>query len=154
MKTGLKPKKFFVVGGKGLSKVSKLNAFDMALKKAGISQCNLVPVSSILPRDIEEISPVQIEAGEITFVIMARQDGEGGEEISAGLAWARTNDFGLVVEGHGSSSEDLKVQLKNKVMEMADIRNLKIKSLNYRIEKLKIPLEYYGSVIVALVLAL
>ena len=101
MKTGLKPKKFFVVGGKGLSKVSKLNAFDMALKEAGISQCNLVPVSSILPRDIEEISPVQIEAGEITFVIMARQDGEGGEEISAGLAWARTNDFGLVVEGHG-----------------------------------------------------
>jgi len=39
-------------------------------------------------------------------------------------------------------------------MEMADIRNLKIKSLNYRIEELKIPLGYYGSVIVALVLML
>ncbi|RLE62002.1 MAG: hypothetical protein DRJ38_10435, partial [Thermoprotei archaeon] len=39
---GLKPRKFFVVKGSGLSKTSKLNAFDAALKRAGISHCNLV----------------------------------------------------------------------------------------------------------------
>ena len=49
------PKYFFVTGGTALSPVSTLNAFDEALMKAGIAQCNLVPVSSILPADAVEV---------------------------------------------------------------------------------------------------
>lgn len=151
---GLKPRKFFVVKGSGLSKTSKLNAFDAALKRAGISHCNLVPVSSILPRDVEEIEAIDIEPGTIIFVIMARQDGEGGERISAGLAWAKTEDYGLVVEGHDNTGVDLKVQLREKVREMAEIRKLSIKQVKYYVEELKIPPGLYGSCIVALVLLL
>jgi len=151
---GLKPKKFFVVKGSGLSKTSKLNAFDAALKRAGIAHCNLVPVSSILPRDIEETQPVDIEPGTIIFVIIARQDGESGEKISAGLAWAKTEDYGLVVEGHDNRGVDLRNQLRDKVREMAEIRKLSIKQVKYYVEELEIPPGLYGSCIVALVLLL
>ncbi len=151
---GLKPRKFFVVKGSGLSKTSKLNAFDAALKRAGIAHCNLVPVSSILPRDIEEIEAMEIEPGTIIFVIMARQDGEGGERISAGLAWAKTEDYGLVVEGHDNTGLDMKAQLREKIREMAEIRKLTIKQVKYYIEELEIPPGLFGSTIVALVLVL
>ena len=36
------PKEFFVASAKAVSPVSQLNAFDLALKNAGISQCNIV----------------------------------------------------------------------------------------------------------------
>jgi pyruvoyl-dependent arginine decarboxylase (PvlArgDC) len=34
--------------GKAITQVSELNAVDLALKNAGIAQCNLVSVSSVL----------------------------------------------------------------------------------------------------------
>jgi len=46
------PKEFFVTSAKATSPVSELNAFDLALKNAGIAQCNIVPVSSILPENM------------------------------------------------------------------------------------------------------
>ncbi|HDM88656.1 MAG TPA: pyruvoyl-dependent arginine decarboxylase, partial [Candidatus Bathyarchaeota archaeon] len=36
------PKEFFVTGGKAIGRLSELNAFDNALKDAGIANCNLV----------------------------------------------------------------------------------------------------------------
>jgi len=44
------PKEFFVTSGKAFSATSELNAFDQALKNAGIAHCNLVQVTSILPK--------------------------------------------------------------------------------------------------------
>jgi len=75
------PKKFFITTGVATSSVSPLNAFDAALVKAGIAQCNLVNVSSILPPDAELVESVPITPGTITFTVMARMDGAPGETI-------------------------------------------------------------------------
>jgi arginine decarboxylase len=61
------PKRFFITSGRALSAVSKLNAFDQALMNAGIAHCNLVPVSSIIPKGSVKIDYYNIEAGAITF---------------------------------------------------------------------------------------
>ena len=66
------PQKFFVTSGSGEDNNSELNAFDRALLRGKITQCNLVSVSSILPPDAEEIEPVYITPGTITFSVLAR----------------------------------------------------------------------------------
>ncbi len=81
------PKEFFVTCGKAVSKVSPLNAFDLALVKAGIAQCNLVNVSSILPPGCKETKRKKIPIGSITYAVLARMDGNEGETIGAGVAW-------------------------------------------------------------------
>jgi arginine decarboxylase len=70
------PKEFFITSGKATSQVSELNAFDLALKKAGIAQCNLVSVSSILPLGCKERKRRKITAGAITYAVIARMDGD------------------------------------------------------------------------------
>ena len=54
------PQRFFVTSGKAFSPISELNALDLALKNAGISQCNLVPVTSILPHGCVETEFIDI----------------------------------------------------------------------------------------------
>ena len=148
------PKEFFVTNGKAFSNVSKLNAFDQALENAGISQCNLVPVSSILPPKCKEIKLKKMPVGSITHVVMARMDGEGETTIGAGVAWAweKNKKYGLVAEAYGCMDQKaLEEALEIKVKEMAIIRKIEIGEINYRIEVLKIPGGKYGCAVAALV---
>ena len=148
------PKEFFVTSGKATSLVSELNAFDLALKDAGIAQCNIVTVSSILPPKCRMIEPKELPSGMITYMVFARMDGVGGAKISAGLAWAweKNGRYGLVAEAHGNmDKEDLRETLKLKMKEMAKIREIEINGINYKIELLQIPKDHYGCVIAALV---
>lgn len=148
------PKRFFVTTGKGLSRVSKLNAFDRALIDAGIGNCNLVPVSSILPSGAEECELCDIPAGSIIFVVMARMDGSEGETLGAGIAWAWEEEgrLGVVVEAHDNMDhEKLKTTLNNRLNEMAVMRGIKLKNVKYRVESLSVPKGFYGSVIATLV---
>ncbi len=150
----LTPKKFFVTAGRGLSKVSKLNAFDRALIDAGIGNCNLVPVSSILPGGAEECGLCDIPAGSIVFVVMAKMDGSEGETLGAGIAWAweENGRFGIVVEAHDNMDhERLKTALNDRLNEMAVMRGIKLKNVKYRVESLNVPKGFYGSVVAALV---
>ncbi|MBS7611347.1 pyruvoyl-dependent arginine decarboxylase [Candidatus Bathyarchaeota archaeon] len=152
--SALIPRKFFVTAGRGLSKVSKLNAFDRALIDAGIGNCNLVPVSSILPSGAEECEVRDISAGSIVFVVMARMDGSEGEKLGAGIAWAWEDggSFGVVVEAHDNMDhEKLKTTLNDRLNEMAVMRNIRLKNVKYRIESLSVPKGFYGSVVAALV---
>jgi len=148
------PKEFFVTSGKAVSPVSELNAFDLALKKAGIAQCNLVCVSSILPRECKEINKQNIEAGSITYSVLARMDGDEGTTIGAGIAWAwaKSKKYGLVAEAHGyMDKKALEETLEWKIKEMAKIRGIKIGQIQMRIEDLRVPMDNYGCVISALV---
>lgn len=153
------PKKFFIVAGSATSAVSPLNAFDAALTKAGIGQCNLVNVSSILPPDAEEIRNSIIMPGTITFAVMARMDGDPGETIGAGIGWisglsGKKERYGLVAEAHGyKDKEAIEKELKSKLGEMAKIRDLKIEKMDTRAEFIEVPKGRYGTVIVALVYA-
>ena len=148
------PKEFFVTSGKAVSPVSELNAFDLALKKAGIAQCNLVSVSSILPKDCLEIRKHNISAGSITYSVLARMDGSEGTNIGAGIAWAwaKSKKYGLVAEAHGyMDRRALQETLEWKIKEMAKIRGIQIDNIQTRIEVLRVPMDNYGCVISALV---
>ena len=76
-------KSFFLTSGVATSSTSPLNAFDAAVAKARISQCNLVNVSSIPPRDAFQIQNAAITLGAVTFTVMARMEGDSGETIGA-----------------------------------------------------------------------
>ncbi len=150
------PKKFFITTGVATSSVSPLNAFDAALVKAGIAQCNLVNVSSILPPDAELVESVPITPGTITFTVMARMDGAPGETIGAGIgwAWAKSEEekYGFVAEAHGyKDKEAINRELKWKLHEMAEIRKMKLEKIEARSESMEVPKGKYGCVIVALV---
>jgi len=148
------PKQFFVTSGKATSPVSELNAFDLALKKAGIAQCNLVSVSSILPLGCNERRLKKIIAGSITYAVLARMDGDEGTTIGAGIAWAweKNKKYGLVAEAHGYMDlKALRETLEWKIKEMAKIREIEIDTVNYRTEVLRVPMDNYGCVISSLV---
>jgi arginine decarboxylase len=148
------PKEFFITSGKAESPVSELNAFDLALKKAGIAQCNLVAVSSILPKSCVEINRHDIPAGCITYSVLARMDGEEGTAIGAGIAWAwaKSKKYGLVAEAHGyMDKKALEETLDWKIKEMAKIRGIKIGPIQMKLESLRVPMDNYGCVISALV---
>ncbi len=88
---------------------NKLQSFELALRKAGIEQCNLVRVSSILPPGCKIISPKagceQLVPGQITFVVLAESaTNEPGRMICAGLGLAQPADeknYGYISEHHG-----------------------------------------------------
>lgn len=151
------PKRFFVTSGKAVSSISNLNAFDTALWRAGIAQCNLVSVSSILPAEAKEVSPFPITPGTITFAVLSRMDGLAGQTICAGIAWGWTMNgeglgYGLVAEDHGYKSEEaLRLELRLKLREMAEVRGVKLTDEKFRIEHLKVPEKRYGCVLTALV---
>lgn len=148
------PKEFFTTSGKATSPVSELNAFDLALKNAGIAQCNLVPVSSILPQGCQERKRKKIPAGSITYSVITRMDGGEGTTIGAGIAWAWEKDkkYGLVAEAHGyMDSKAIKENLEWKIREMAKVRGIEIDKIRYRTEVLRVPMDNYGCVIAALV---
>lgn len=148
------PKEFFVTSGKAISPVSQLNAFDRALKNAGIAQCNLVQVSSILPPGCKEGKLRKIPAGSIIHTVMAKMDGTEGMTISAGIAWAweKKRKYGLVAEAHGQMDQkSLKVTLDWKLREMAKTRGIEIGEISCRTQVLTVPLENYGCAIAALI---
>src|SRR2546428_5212051 len=81
------PTRFFVTSGRAASKVSDLNAFDAALTDAGLSEQNLVYVSSVLPVNIRQVKWQELPMGAITHCVLAQQRGGEGEMISAGIAY-------------------------------------------------------------------
>jgi len=151
------PKEFFITSGKATSPVSELNAFDLALKKAGIAQCNLVPVSSILPQGCKEKKRKKIVAGAITYAVIARMDGDEGTTIGAGIAWTweKSRKYGLVAEAHGYMDlKTLRETLEWKIKEMAKIREIEIDKINYRTEVLTVPMDNHGCVMASLIYTL
>jgi len=153
MVSNMMPKAFFVTGGKAVSNVSSLNTFDLALKNAGIAQCNLVKVSSIIPPNCKETRMKPIPAGTITHAVISKAEGTG-ETISAGLAWAveKKGSYGVVAEAYGIMNQaTTKKKLKNRINEMAKIRGIELSEVKYRIETLDVPEDSYGCVVAVLI---
>ncbi len=119
----LVPKKVFFVKGMGRHK-EKLQAFELALRDAGIEKYNIVSVSSILPPFCEEIPRDEglehYSPGQIIFCVMARhQSDEKNRLISASIGIAKPkdeghygylsehHDYGMDEEEAGNYAEDL-----------------------------------------------
>jgi arginine decarboxylase len=148
------PREFFVTSGKAFSHLSELNALDQALKNAGIAQCNLVPVTSIIPEGCVQRERTNIPIGAITHAVIARMDGNEGENIGSAISWSmdKGNGWGIVAETHGYMKETALLEIAEwKIMEMAKIREIEIGKINYTYETLEVPMDNYGCVISALV---
>jgi len=148
------PTKFFVTSGEAMSRVSDLNAFDQALLKAGIGECNLVSVSSVLPVGIRQVEKRTLPMGAITHCVLAQQRGGEGEMISAGIGYAFRADGqgGYVVEGHmHGTQKNLKEFLRWKMVEMAKLRGVELVKMNFKTEEITISMDHYGAVLAALV---
>ncbi|MHC4780596.1 MAG: pyruvoyl-dependent arginine decarboxylase [Planctomycetota bacterium] len=154
----LVPKRFFVTSGIALEAGSELNAFDLALKDAGITDCNLVGVSSIIPTGAEETNVVDIPKGAITFCVMAKMTGRSGQRLGCGLAWSwgTTQDgerFGIVAEHHGSDLKgDIESIVRAELLAMAEARDMVLEKIHTRIESTLCAGEH-GCVVAALVYA-
>ncbi len=141
------PTRFFVTSGKGINKTSELNAFDLALLQAGIGDCNLVSVSSVLPIGIRQVDRVPIARGAITHAVLARYAGGEGEVISAGIAYGFRTDGqgGYVAEAHlHGTQKSLKEFLRWRMQEIAHFRGVELRRIQYRTEELSIPMDHYG----------
>ncbi len=148
------PSKFFVTSGKATSKVSELNAFDVALIEADIGEQNLVAVSSVIPIGAEMTDDHNMEMGAITHCVLSQMRGKEGEVIAAGIAYAFRKDQkgGYVAEGHlHGSAKNLDVELRNKMKEMARIRGIELSDVNTVTEELKIPMGCFGCCVASLV---
>jgi len=101
------PRQMFLTKGVGQHR-EKLGSFEVALRKAGIAQYNIVTVSSIFPPRCKIISReaglARLCAGQILFTVMSRAaTDEPHRLISASIGLARPkdpDDFGYLSEHH------------------------------------------------------
>ncbi len=134
----LLPRRFFVTSGSADGAISELNAFDLALRDAGVTDLNLVGVSSIIPAGAEETGPVPIPKGAITFCVLAKMTGEEGERVGAGLAWAMgTNKegqrYGIVAEHHGGQlPSEIEGIVRAELHAMAEAREMVLEKVDTR----------------------
>ena len=149
----LVPSKFFVTSGSAVSPVSSLNAFDVALIKAGIGNRTSFPFlrSSLVAELIER---KDMPMGAVTHCVLAQMRGQEGETISAGIGYAFRKDGkgGYVAEGHLYGSEkSLRDDLGWKMEEMGRIRNAELGEIFFVTEELRIPSGNYGCCVASLV---
>src|SRR3989304_6142143 len=77
-----------------------------------------------------------------------------GALINAGIGYGFRDDGygGYVAEGHMmGTGKALREVLEWKMAEMAKLRGIKFKSLDYKIEELSVPMDHYGACLAALV---
>ena len=103
----MEPKKVFFTKGVGKHK-HELQAFELALRSAGIEKCNLVNVSSIIPPNCKILSREKgtglLRPGQITYCVMSRNStNEPNRLIGAAIGAAtprEKNSYGYISEHH------------------------------------------------------
>ena len=145
-----------MTSGTATGVASELNALDVALREADISDCNLVGVSSIIPSGAREVAPMGIPKGAITFCVLAHMEGAEGDRVGAGLAWAwgRTQGgerYGIVAEHHGSElPSEIESIVRADLLGMAEARHMVLEETKTRIES-TICRDGFGAAVAALV---
>jgi arginine decarboxylase len=107
------PNYFFLTKGVGKHR-EYLEAFELALRDAGIQHCNIVKVSSILPPGCERVSKEaglrKLQPGEITFVVLSESAiNEPHRLIAASIGVALPSDkgsYGYISEHHSFGQTD------------------------------------------------
>lgn len=107
------PRYFFLTKGVGKHR-APLQSFELALRNADIQHCNIVNVSSIVPPGCKLIPKEKglkmLKAGEITFVVLARNStNEQHRLIAASIGVAipsRKEKYGYLAEHHSFGQPD------------------------------------------------
>ena len=110
------PNKMFFTKGIGYHK-NQLQSFEIALRKCGIEQCNIVNVSSIFPPECVIISKEEgvklLKPGQITFVVMSKNStNEPNRLIASAIGLAQPKDrnqYGYISEHHAFGETQKKV---------------------------------------------
>ncbi len=107
------PSRCFLTKGKGVAN-EKLTSFEMALREAGISQFNLVRVSSIFPPGCKIVNRAEglgeLDSGQIVYTVLSQNEtNEPYRQIAAscGLAIPRNRErYGYISEHHSFGETD------------------------------------------------
>ncbi|MGW2091160.1 pyruvoyl-dependent arginine decarboxylase [Promicromonospora sukumoe] len=119
-----------VSAGSGTGR-TPLAAFDAALAAAGVSNFNLVRLSSVVPPGSDVLvveGPEQLRGdhGDLMFCVYARAHTSlPGHEAWAGIAWSRHQDgsgAGLFVEHEGPSHEQVAADLTHSLEDLSATR--------------------------------
>ena len=130
------PRMYLLVGGNGDAKYS-LNAFDRALRKAGVGDLNLVKVTSILPPNATPGLRADIPNGAVVFAAMGSiTSSQPDDLLSAAVAIGLPTDKsapGVLMEhsGHKPASvveEEVRFMAEQALLdrdcEVADIKSV------------------------------
>ena len=93
------PPRVFFTSGTGTHRLERV-AIQHAMQQAGVSQCNLVKVSSVLPPDTQIISRQQglrlLTPGNVVFAVIAQAEtNEPSQRITPAVAWAKPKKPGV-----------------------------------------------------------
>lgn len=137
--------KIDIVWGKSEGK-TLLSALDKALNKAGIHNFNLIPLSSVIPKNsiVEEVGKAYLskEIGDILYVVSASfSSRKPNAVISAGLGWVQAEQGGLFIESKGEfSQEECEAEIRVGLSEMLEVRGwsgeIKMKVISHRVEEI------------------
>jgi len=156
------PKDYFITTGAGESNITvHAGSYHLALKDAGIHECNIMTYSSILPGIATEVPhPRKFTHGAVMETILANSTAKKGERATAGIIFGWLYDKetnkkygGLVCEYNGDKTEEyasielnesLQELYENGYSEKYELRDIKL------ITKTFIPEKKFGSAIVAI----
>ena len=119
---------------------TEIASYDAALHDAGISNYNLVQVSSVIPKNakIEVVNemPYLVPFGNRLWVVQAkttRRKNEG--DAVAGLAWAESENAGIFYESSGGRNEDeVREELIQGIESCKELRKWKFGETNMEIK--------------------
>ena len=118
---------------------TKLAAFDKALNDAGIANYNLIPLSSVIPKNAEivegKFTSKKEEYGHKLYVVIAhREEDRIGKGCFAGLGWVQAKDGkGLFVEHEGETEEEVKEKIVKSLTDMVKYREEEFGEIRYKI---------------------
>ena len=126
------PQYYYIASGVGNSPY-KLVAFDNALIQAGVSNYNLLKVSSILPSYCVEKQKVNLKYGSPLLAAFATvSSDEPGKRIATAIAVgipADLNDVGIIMEATGETREETENLVRCMVMSAMQNHQIQIKQI-------------------------
>jgi pyruvoyl-dependent arginine decarboxylase len=121
------PAKYFVTSGSGETDIGpgqdpwETGSYDLALLQAHIANFNVVPYTSVLPPESQEVSLNEAEKyfhhGAVVEVIMADQNGVQGDTLTTGVGRIYVRDKKSKTSIGGFAAEYEKVYKSKKVAE-------------------------------------
>ncbi len=146
------PKKFKIVTGAAEASY-KLTAFDHALMKAGISNVNLLRVSSILPPEAVQDQDMVLAPGSLAPTAYGSITCDRpGTIISAAVGIGFSPDtFGVIMEFSGECGKDTaRAEIEGMIKEAFELRGLTLK--NMQVESVEHVVGKIGAAVAAVVL--
>lgn len=134
---------------------NRLTSFDNSLFNSGISNYNLVKVSSILPKYAERKDSITLDEGSILYTAYAfLTTNIKGEKVSAGIAVGIPKDkskIGVIMEySDYCSKEDCIQRVKSMVLEAMNTRSYEIEKILYEAQEVICNGDSYQTVLAAL----